>query len=483
LEDLRQQFDEHAIEFSKAQRVIHDQTFQLSELQKKEGELARLRSDQDAQRRQLENSRAVKVRQDEELEQECERAKQQRDLYRAELDALKARVQSSQADAERVAAEHQSLLEQLDEALREKEQYKAQIAAGERHRAEQQLAELKRDLAQSFSEWQDIEQEKTLKDSLLQQLEAENAKEKERNALLSMQLNLVDEKMKLADQELSVYRSIDVYHSSMQAELRSYREEKPTGRAPQSSSQPRPAAEASRAAPSKRAAPATANWMAEEYARMSRAQSPAVRGGRKLSLEEMEMDEVRAPPFASPATNSVQGGDDGSETETETATETETNKDEKQRQEAQLQRSQRKAAREKQLREQILEEERRQRLLSRGQQLAQEPVRGQQAGVLRPKRSQSPSVPVKSLMRGQTSQPSQLPSQAQPQDQAHQSKSRSTSSTTQLGSWSMYVPAAYSHVGQARSAPVTSLSQSSSAVLAASKIKMDLDKARRLISM
>ena len=48
-------------------------------------------------------------------------------------------------------------------------------------------------------------------------------KEREKASLLKTQVGLLDERLRVAYQELSVYRSLDVYHSSLQSELQSMR--------------------------------------------------------------------------------------------------------------------------------------------------------------------------------------------------------------------------------------------------------------------
>lgn len=342
---MRQQYDMLSIELDRAKRVIHENTFALNDMQRQSQELSRLRDEHEKLTKHMQSTRSSRVLEDQEAQQEGQRAAQQRDVYKAELDNLKAASRIRAADMDKLLQENHALSDQLQQAIEDKESYRVALQEEEAHRVDVQMATLKRDLAESVNEWNDLQAEKTVKDSVIQQLQADYAKEKERVGLLGKQVNLLEQQGKYAAQQLAIYRSIDIYHSSLNAELRSYREEK----------------EVSRTTPLPMHPPAAPSCHAFEPSRST----------RRLSLEEME-DDPSLPPVrlegdaVSEIAEEVHQGDH----------------EEEKRQALLQQKSARKAAREAQLRSQLMAEEKARRSVSAGA-----------SGSIRPKPSSSPPLP------------------------------------------------------------------------------------------
>jgi hypothetical protein len=84
-------------------------------------------------------------------------------------------------------------------------------------RTEIQLSELKKDLDMTINDWRVSERDRTVKEDTVRELNAELCKERERTSLLKTQVSLLDERLRVSYQELSVFRSLDVYHKSYQA--------------------------------------------------------------------------------------------------------------------------------------------------------------------------------------------------------------------------------------------------------------------------
>jgi len=155
-----------------------------------------------------------------------EAVQHQRDMLQREHDVLREKINIQKQSLEQTQSENIRIRSDLEHAIIDRDRVKRDIAIKETQFNEQQLHDLKRDLEQTVTEWQGLEKEKSLKDKVIQQYKDDLRKEQEKSTLLKMQNDLLEERLKVANQELTVFRGINVYHSSMQAELQLYRKEK-----------------------------------------------------------------------------------------------------------------------------------------------------------------------------------------------------------------------------------------------------------------
>lgn len=223
LEDFRQQYDLMTIDLDKAKRAIQEQNILLSEARAKQTEVEKLKADLEANLSQVTLNKQQLLQSNKKQQQDLDNMKHQQELLNQEISNLKAKYSSSLNLSNQLQSELSQLNLQNETLLQERDMVKRELAQLETQKAESQLNQLKREMEQTARDYEDYEKEKSIKDKMIQQLQLEMSKEKEKNVLFKMQISMLEERVKVLSQELSVYKSIDVYHSSMQIELQSYR--------------------------------------------------------------------------------------------------------------------------------------------------------------------------------------------------------------------------------------------------------------------
>ena len=226
MEDFKQNFDRMSMDLDKAKRTISEQAFALSDLRIRNGEVDSLKSDNAALSSKLSSLKSEFAAKEKEFTLQAETIRHHKATLQRELDATRDKISMHRQGFEASHTEMSRVRAELDSVIAERDRFKRELADKETLQAEQRLFELKHDLEQTVLEYHDLEKEKTVKDRMIQQFQSECSKEREKAALLKMQLSLLEEKLRVATQELSVYRGIDVYHSSMQVELQSYRKDR-----------------------------------------------------------------------------------------------------------------------------------------------------------------------------------------------------------------------------------------------------------------
>ncbi|RYH28528.1 hypothetical protein EON65_11860 [archaeon] len=224
LEDVRQQYDKMCIELERGKRSVHEYVFRLNDYERKEEHYKRIKGEYDKVCQELQHYKQERKDNADDSEYDLQRVQQQLDIKATELVGIRSKLDNVEKDRQRLVQENVYLISSLEEVKKEKDQLRVQLEEEGRHKVEVQLAELKKDLAQSVTEWDDFEKEKMVKDGLIKQLQVDYTRERERSHMLQRQCSVFEEKCKVLTQELSVYRSIDVYHSTLNAELKAYKE-------------------------------------------------------------------------------------------------------------------------------------------------------------------------------------------------------------------------------------------------------------------
>lgn len=224
LEDVRQQYDRLCIELERGKRNVHEYVFRLNDYERKEEQYKQIKGEYDKVCQELHHYKQERKDNADDSQYDLQRTQQHLDIKASELVTIRSKLENLEKDRQRLVQENVYLINNLEEAKKEKDHLRAQLEEEGRHKVEVQLAELKKDLAQSVTEWDDFEKEKTVKDGLIKQLQVDYTREKEKSHMLQRQCSVFEEKCKVLSQELSVYRSIDVYHSTLNAELKAYKE-------------------------------------------------------------------------------------------------------------------------------------------------------------------------------------------------------------------------------------------------------------------
>lgn len=211
------------IEIDRLKKLLHEQGLVVEELKRKAAHAENSTNELDILRASLNASRNAQERRESESTAEIQMLRQSKQLLKQEVDSLKQTlhmkgecISANSEDLERLRREIQDL--KLD-----RDRQKKEIALFESNRAELQLQSLRRDLESTVSDWKHAEQEKVAREEKIGQIQKEMSKEKEKSSLLRTQVSLLEERVRIANQELAVYRSLDVYHTSMQSELKHFR--------------------------------------------------------------------------------------------------------------------------------------------------------------------------------------------------------------------------------------------------------------------
>lgn len=219
MESFQQQFDSQTIALEETKRQFHD-------LQRQLGDHQRQHADCDAVRRELEQLKAqsFSAGQDQhgrivDLERLLESRQVEKEMLQSEVASLKEKLTVQKASVDHLQQELLVARRNYDEAHLQVERYRVESENSARHAQHSQIVSLQEELRRTMQEWSALEVEQTAKDSLIEQLRVDYGREKERAMLLKMQLSVMEEKLQVVTQELQVYRGIDVYHAARQAEL------------------------------------------------------------------------------------------------------------------------------------------------------------------------------------------------------------------------------------------------------------------------
>jgi hypothetical protein len=177
------------------------------------------RNEIDAIRGAQQSSKLEYNKREQELHGELQLLKQSKQLLQQEVESLKQSLEMQKRAAELSVAESNKYKQEVSDLRIERERQRKEFAFMESSRADSQLQSLRRELEQTMSDWQSAEKEKSAKDEGMWRLQKDLEREKEKSSLLKTQIGLLDERLRISSQELGVYRSLDVYHSSLNSEL------------------------------------------------------------------------------------------------------------------------------------------------------------------------------------------------------------------------------------------------------------------------
>lgn len=226
LEEAKQKADAIGLELEKTKRTAHEQSFTISDLRIKLSEVDNLRADSAALSSKLVALKADFHSREKDLTLQVETLRHQKATVERELTATREKISIHRNGFEQSHVDLARLRAELDSVIVERDRLKRDLVDNENMAAEQHLFDLKRDLEQTVHEFNDLEKEKSMKDKVIEKITAECSKEREKVTLLKLQMSTLEDRLRVANQELSVYRGIDVYHSSMQVQLQSYRKDR-----------------------------------------------------------------------------------------------------------------------------------------------------------------------------------------------------------------------------------------------------------------
>lgn len=223
LEDFRQQYDKMVIDYEKMKRQSIDFNTQVTELKVLQHDYEMLKSEKEETNNQLTHYKTLHHHHEKTMSQVQEQSTVKYQQLEDEYQQLAQKLQYTLQQYEESRVEQYKYRKQYEDVVNDRDRLKTELTMQQSQHAEEKLQELKVELTQTVQEFSLYEEEKKKKEHVLTSLQSEYNKEKEKNILLSMQISLLEERMKVLNQELTVFRGIDVYHVSMQAELEQYR--------------------------------------------------------------------------------------------------------------------------------------------------------------------------------------------------------------------------------------------------------------------
>ena len=207
------------MELERVQRRLADQISMSEDNKRRASQAEGYRKEMESLRVSVAASKSDFASREQELTGELQIIKQTKFLLVQEVESLKQKLDVQRRNLESCQADCSRGQHEIQEMRLEKERIRKELALQENSRADAQLHNLRRELEQTVGDWQLAEREKAAKDEGLMKVQRELSKEREKASLLKTQVALLDERLRVAYQELSVFRSLDVYHSTLHSEL------------------------------------------------------------------------------------------------------------------------------------------------------------------------------------------------------------------------------------------------------------------------
>ena len=227
-DDLKQQHEILLLDLEKLRASYSESQNQVLALQQNLSIQERAVRDHESLTQRYQQSQQLLQQKEVAYYKELDLIKQQKELIVQELSSCQQSLYIKERTNEELNKQFSELRKAYEDLSSAKELLQQELMKIESQKNHEKLAELKNELQSTLSEFQEIEREKQMKQTVILGLTTNLEKEKEKNVLLSMQLNLLEEKVKVLEGELAVFRGLDVYHTSLQQELDLYRRHNPS---------------------------------------------------------------------------------------------------------------------------------------------------------------------------------------------------------------------------------------------------------------
>ena len=214
LDGLKQGHDTELLELERLRRGQKEVTAQCAELRRKlidaedreQVAMAKLQQTKDAQVDLLGREQSLK--------NEVALIKSLKGAGDKELSTLNYTIRNQTSLLDQNQSEIRSLKAMIEDFQLEREKYRKDVVLHEQSRTELQLSSLRSELEQTVTDWRTTETSSAAYSGEISALKLSVSKEVEKTRLLRTQIALLEDRLKVSLQELSVYRSLDVYHSS-----------------------------------------------------------------------------------------------------------------------------------------------------------------------------------------------------------------------------------------------------------------------------
>jgi hypothetical protein len=216
------------LELGRKERVAQEQQLLISDLKAKRAESDRQRllllerSAASGGTQGLSQSQSREERREEEME--LVQLRQMKEILEKELSALKRSVRSQRESNVEQQSEIKRLHEELSVLKKQRDLFQMDLLKQQTSRTELQLSELRKDISETTLSWEATEQSKAQFQEIAERYGELVRREQEKVVLLETQNQLLEERMEMMKQELSIFRSLDIYEATVSSEMRRYHE-------------------------------------------------------------------------------------------------------------------------------------------------------------------------------------------------------------------------------------------------------------------
>jgi septal ring factor EnvC (AmiA/AmiB activator) len=223
LSDESQSRERQEYEVSKLEANVKDSR---DEIERLASDRARLQNELQLQSKRLADAEMQVVASRQRVadtESECQALRESRATLQREIEMLHGVA----ATHRKSFAESSIQIEKLQRELQQhqKSSSEARQITGQRdsEHAQEQLSRLRDELHKAVSDWKESEKEKQVREEMVRRLQNELSKERSRAHVLGGQISELEYRLRVANKDLAAFRGLDVYQSTREAELASYR--------------------------------------------------------------------------------------------------------------------------------------------------------------------------------------------------------------------------------------------------------------------
>ena len=210
------------VDLERSERVIAEQRQAIVDLKSKRDEACGERSLLVERVDSLTRAVEERARGEQVLAEQLRAAEMTRETARRECDMLERSVTSQRSVLDETLMQLDRCQGENAELRRDREIFRRDKSLAEGSRAEGQLRDLRADMERTICQWKEAECSRAQHEDQVRAVSLQLGREREKVLLMSTQIALQEDRLKVAMEELGVFRSLDIYQQSMRAELKSY---------------------------------------------------------------------------------------------------------------------------------------------------------------------------------------------------------------------------------------------------------------------
>jgi hypothetical protein len=215
------------LELGRKERAVQEQQVMITDLKAKRAESDRQRLlllEKNAGVAPSSPHQSREDRREEELE--LIQLRQVKEILEKELGSLKKSLKAQRETNAEQLAEIKRLHEEVGVLKRQKDLFQMDLMKQQSSRTEYQLNELRKDISETTLNWEITEQHQQKFQGLAERYQELIRREQDKVVLLETQNRLLEERMATMSQELSIFRSLDIYEATVSTEMKRYHESK-----------------------------------------------------------------------------------------------------------------------------------------------------------------------------------------------------------------------------------------------------------------